>query len=76
MTDGKSLLMTIEGMHCQNCAEKVRDALAAVPGVASADVDLKGNSARVAYDPQAADTARIAAAVTAAGFKVKRFMRV
>lgn len=31
--------ITVEGMTCNGCAGKVRSALEAVPGIASADVD-------------------------------------
>ncbi|WP_347265626.1 heavy metal translocating P-type ATPase [Paracoccus sp. (in: a-proteobacteria)] len=59
--------LTVEGMSCASCTGRVEKALAALPGVASAQVNLATGSARVqhsaAVSPQAlADT------VTAAGY--------
>lgn len=42
--------ISVTGMTCQNCVRHVREALAALPGVRSADVDLASNSATVEAD--------------------------
>jgi copper chaperone CopZ len=39
--------LTIEGMGCSACAEAVRDALSALPGVRLAEVDVEGGTAEV-----------------------------
>jgi copper chaperone CopZ len=59
------LALKISGMSCAHCAQAVTRALAAVPGVASAQVDLAAMQARVSGT---ADPARLIAAVQAAGY--------
>ncbi|AUB82445.1 CopZ family metallochaperone [Candidatus Thiodictyon syntrophicum] len=45
----------VTGMTCQHCVRAVREALAAVPGVTAALVDLDGGTARVEGEAAAAD---------------------
>src|SRR5690606_25088114 len=61
--------LAIGGMTCASCAGRVEKALAAVPGVQSASVNLATESARIEV---LADTPRTALveAVTAAGYEV------
>jgi len=58
--------LDVEGMTCQHCAMAVTKALKAVPGVATAVVDLEKAQATVEGD---ADPAILAQAVTAQGYK-------
>ncbi len=44
-----SIDVTVEGMTCEGCAGKVRSALTATDGVASADIDVA--SGRVSVHP-------------------------
>lgn len=44
-----SIDVTVEGMTCEGCASKVRSALTATDGVASADIDVA--SGRVSVHP-------------------------
>ena len=46
-----TLNLTITGMTCDHCARSVTQALQAVPGVASATVDLKAGTAVVQGAP-------------------------
>jgi copper chaperone CopZ len=50
---------TVKGMKCGGCIAKATEALAILPGYASAEFDLKGGKAVVKgnVDPQAAATA-------------------
>ena len=48
--DGAMLMMRVSGMGCSACSAKVQGALAAVPGVAAAAVDLEGESATLQLD--------------------------
>ena len=41
--------LIIEGMSCQHCAAHVKEALEAVPGVSSAQVDLQKKSAQAEH---------------------------
>jgi copper chaperone CopZ len=45
------LKMPIKGMTCANCARMVERKLSSTPGVTKVQVDLKGESACVEYDP-------------------------
>lgn len=45
--------LSVKGMTCQNCVKHVTQALAALPGVQSAQVWLETNSAVVEHDQDA-----------------------
>ena len=59
--------LAIEGMTCAACVARVEKVLARVPGVASAEVNLATNRARVVAGPAVTFDA-LAAAVTRAGY--------
>ena len=60
----------IEGMTCGNCVQTVQQALLAVPGVASAQVELASGRAKVVWqNPATADAGAIVAAVAEAGYR-------
>jgi copper chaperone CopZ len=63
----QELKVSIEGMHCQKCVERVQKALAKVPGVAVGNVDV--GSAKLQYDEVAANPAAIVQAIDKAGYK-------
>ena len=44
------LTLRVSGMGCSACSAKVQDALAAVPGIAAAAVDLEAESATLRLD--------------------------
>nr|WP_066635214.1 heavy metal translocating P-type ATPase [Bordetella sp. H567] len=69
-SDGLDL--SIEGMSCASCVKRVENALAAVPGVRAASVNLATERAHVDRDPAAAvaDHALIAA-VAKAGYSAR-----
>ena len=68
--DGVQIALRVEGMTCELCAGKVRNALLAVPGVGEVDVDLKGKSSKVALKKgQMVEPKVLIAAVEHAGFK-------
>lgn len=58
----------VEGMMCEGCVEKVDNALKAVPGVTSVDVNLKKGTATVEGD---ADDEALVKAVVDAGYRAK-----
>lgn len=60
-----SQTLTIEGMSCGGCEERVRNALTAVSGVASVSVDHSTDSARV---EGSADFDALVVAVEDAGY--------
>ncbi|MGH8675504.1 MAG: MerR family DNA-binding protein [Burkholderiales bacterium] len=66
----KTAELTIQGMHCDGCAKTIEALLAAEPGVKAATASYASGSARVLYDPAAADLARLVHAVERAGYRV------
>ncbi|MCE9594159.1 MAG: cation-translocating P-type ATPase [Planctomycetes bacterium] len=64
------LVVPIAGMTCQGCAQSVERALAAVPGVAKAEVSFGSRTATLTRDPEVADDAAIREAVRDAGYSV------
>ena len=65
----RRLSLAVEGMHCASCVGRVERALAAVPGVASASVNLATQRAEVAFDGPADPHAAVSA-VERAGYAV------
>ena len=62
----RSIRLTIGGMHCAGCVSKVEKALANVPGVAEANVNLVEHTASVSGT---ADPTSLITAVAAAGYE-------
>ncbi len=62
--------LKIDGMTCNGCVHAVKAAIEKVDGVTEADVVLASNSAKVTYETDKADAAKIAQAVNKTGFKV------
>ena len=67
----KTLAMKIDGMQCEGCASTIQSILSREPGVKSSSVSFPKRAASVFYDPQETDGARLAEAVTKAGFTVE-----
>jgi copper chaperone CopZ len=42
----------IKGMHCDSCAENIKETLEETAGVRSAEVTFGGKTAYVEYDPE------------------------
>src|SRR5699024_1889004 len=61
--------LTIGGMNCASCVAHVERALAAVPGVVDASVNLATGKTRVRHFDGAADAASLVAAVRKAGYE-------
>jgi Cu+-exporting ATPase len=57
-------------MHCAACVGRVERALASVPGVDKAVVNLATEQASLAFDPARADFPALQAAVAAAGYEL------
>src|SRR5438309_8868122 len=60
--------LAITGMTCASCVVSVEHALAAVPGVASAEVNLATERARVRLEPATATMPALVRAVERAGY--------
>lgn len=61
---------TVTGMTCGSCQRRVQNALAAVPGVHQAEVDLSRSKARVRFDSAVGSKEDLVAAVRSAGYEV------
>jgi Cu+-exporting ATPase len=61
--------LSIEGMTCASCANRVEKRLAKQPGVESASVNFATKVATVTYDATATDPAQLAKAVDEIGYK-------
>lgn len=59
----------IEGMSCQGCVDAITAALTEIPGVQSAKVSLADKKAVVVAEEGKVPTAKIVAAIAAAGYK-------
>jgi copper chaperone CopZ len=59
--DQRIVTLEVGGMTCNGCASAVQSSLAAIPGVATAEVRLQQRRAYVVCDPAVADTALVAA---------------
>lgn len=66
--DDVKKVLRIEGMSCGHCSARVQKALAKVPGVSKAEVDLA--EARATVEGEGFTEARLSAAVDEAGYKV------
>lgn len=65
-----TIRISVGGMTCGSCVARVRAALEAVEGVASAEVTLRPGHAAVAADA-AVDADQLIAAVRAAGYRAE-----
>jgi len=65
--DGERHVLDVAGMHCASCVGRVSDALAAVPGVRAAQVNLATNDAVVVVEPGRFDADALRAAVERLG---------
>lgn len=61
--------LAVPGMVCNGCAEKVRNALTAVPGVRKVTPKLWHKHVEVRYEPATVQASQIRAALGAAGFE-------
>lgn len=64
-----TLKLTIDGMSCGHCLNRVQQALAAFPGIRPTSVQI--GRATIEYDAATHDPDAIAAAVTKAGYRAE-----
>ncbi|ACL15512.1 heavy metal translocating P-type ATPase [Methanosphaerula palustris] len=72
MEETEKAELQISGIHCATCAVTIEEALAAVPGVEKAEVNIATNTATVHYDQGKTGLAALEGAVTDAGYEVVR----
>ncbi|WP_345797967.1 heavy metal translocating P-type ATPase [Castellaniella sp. MT123] len=66
-----ALDLEVEGMTCASCVRRVETALAKVPGVAQANVNLATRSAHVTLMPEGADPQALIAAIAKRGYQAQ-----
>ncbi len=62
-----TVYLSIEGMNCGNCLNRVRNSLLAAYGVTSVIIDLQQGLGEVRFNPELATPANLVEAVAAAG---------
>lgn len=62
--------LSVEGMHCQKCVDKVEKFVGEIDGVTLIEVDLAKKSVSVEFDTPA-DKEQIIEAILDSGFEVK-----
>ncbi len=70
--DAEEWNLAVGGMHCASCVARVEGALAGVPGVREARVNLATERASVVVDPARVDQAALTRAAASAGYTVRR----
>jgi len=66
----KMLVLKVNGMHCQGCANAVGGALRSEKGVKEARVEFEKKRATVSFDPSQVDEDRIRNVIVRAGYRV------
>ncbi|EUJ46088.1 putative mercuric ion binding protein [Listeria riparia FSL S10-1204] len=64
------LVLEVEGMSCEHCEKRVREAIESVEGVQQAVISLEVGTAEVTYDEGKEVKDNIAEAVDEAGYEV------
>ena len=64
-----TVTLTLKGMSCASCAQRVETAIAQVPGVSRAQVNFAAEQAQVEYSDRATSIESIQAAVASAGYE-------
>jgi mercuric ion binding protein len=66
-----TVVLQVDGMHCATCPITVRTVLRKLDGVHDAVVSVESKTAHVTYDPARVTPARMAQAVTEAGYPAR-----
>jgi copper chaperone len=65
-----TLTISVPEIHCDHCKHSIEGALAPLPGVASARVDVAARTVTVEVDETVTDRASLVAAIEAQGYDV------
>jgi copper chaperone len=63
------VVIHVNGMTCEHCANAVRTEISSLPGVSEVDVNVASGEVRIVAEPVPDDTA-LRAAVDAAGYEL------
>lgn len=64
----EAVVIKVGGMSCQGCVRNITGVLAALEGVATAEVSFEAAEVRVAFDPLIVSRGVLVAAIEDAGF--------
>jgi len=67
--EAQRVTFAVDGMSCGACSDKISKALSKVKGVSETKVCSEGKVATVDFDPNKVSTAKVLAAIDAAGYK-------
>lgn len=65
----KEIKIPIKGMHCASCETLLNEVISEIPGVKTAKVNLKDNSAVVVFDEKKISDKTIRGAIESEGYK-------
>ena len=65
-----TMTITVPEIHCDHCKHSIEGALAPLPGVASARVDVNARTVTVEVDERVTDRGRLVAAIEDQGYDV------
>jgi copper chaperone len=65
-----TMTISVPEIHCDHCKHSIEGALAPLPGVASARVDVEARTVAVEVDETLTDRGRLAAAIEDQGYDV------
>ena len=65
-----TMTISVPEIHCDHCKHSIEGALAPLPGVASAQVDVEARTVTVEVDESLTDRGRLVAAIEDQGYDV------
>ena len=65
-----TMTITVPEIHCDHCKHSIEGALAPLPGVASARVDVNARTVTVEVDERVTDRGHLVAAIEEQGYDV------
>jgi copper chaperone len=68
--DMTTMTISVPEIHCEHCKSSIEGALAPLPGVTSARVDIDARTVTVEVDQTLTDRARLVAAIESQGYEV------
>ena len=66
----QTISLSVSGMSCEGCEERIARALRRMAGVSAVEADHRLGAVRVIFDPARASDATIRAAIERAGYEV------
>lgn len=67
----ETTVITIKGMSCSHCNMVIKNALTALKGVNSVDINLSNKTAKVEYNPEIISVETIQKEIEAQGYEIE-----